>query len=69
VLVQHNQHYIEETAVRAKAVKDIIGVNVELYAFDREGLVKGSMDNVRFYNTHSEALAEAVKKVLELIKT
>jgi CRISPR-associated protein Csa2 len=61
--------YIEETARRAKTVKDIIGVNVELYAFDREGLVKGSLDNVRFYNTHSEALAEAAKKVLELIKT
>ena len=61
--------YIEETAVRAKTVKDIIGVNVELYAFDREGLVKGSLDNVKFYNTHSQALAEAVKKVLELIKT
>ena len=61
--------YIEETSRRAKVIGDQVGIEVELYAFDREGVAKSNIDNVMFYNSHSEALAEAVKRALELVQS
>ncbi|MCC6014483.1 MAG: type I-A CRISPR-associated protein Cas7/Csa2 [Desulfurococcaceae archaeon] len=65
-----HRDYIAETSGRARVIQELVGVQVELYAFDREGLVRdrSSLGNVRFFDTHSEALAEAVKKAVKLVE-
>jgi CRISPR-associated protein Csa2 len=65
-----HRDYISETSKRAKVIQEFVKVQVELYSFDREGLVKdrSSLDNVKFFNIHSEALAEAVRRAVELAK-
>jgi CRISPR-associated protein Csa2 len=64
-----HRDYILETSKRAKVTQEFVKVQVELYAFDKEGLVKDrrSLDNVRFFDTHSEALTEAVRRTVELV--
>jgi len=61
--------YILETSKRAEVIQKLTGVRIELYAFDREGVAKSgtNLGNVKFFDTHSEALAEAIRMALELV--
>ena len=67
-----NPTFVLQTLRRTQAVENLLGLKIDLYAYDAEGVTRDIPEQLKqklkIYDTHTEALKAAIEDVLKHIK-